>query len=113
MPQVYVVRVEVSDLQELDVLFESIGHRELVGELVVAGDRVALRRFARYRRSHPGPRDVLEDAQRLPLQFTWAKAAPAEFLRLASGHLIVRHEDALALTAILPVQARDGMRGRA
>ena len=31
--------VEVGQLEELDVLLEALGHRELVGELVVALDR--------------------------------------------------------------------------
>ena len=38
--EVDVVGVEVSQLEELDVLLEPFGHRELVGELVVALDRL-------------------------------------------------------------------------
>ena len=76
-PEVDVVRVEVAELEEGDVLLEALGHRELVGELVVALDRLAVRRPAGDRRGHPRPRDVLEDAERLPLRIARPEALGA------------------------------------
>ena len=111
-PEVDVVGVEVAKLQEGDVLLEALGHRELVGELVVAGDRLAVRRPARDRRGHPGSRDVLEDAERLPLSVARPEPPVPELRRLVSGHLVVRDHDRLPPSAVLPVQPRDGVRGR-
>ena len=51
--QVDVVGVEVAQLEELDVLLEAVGHRELVSELVVTLDRLAVRRPAGDGRRHP------------------------------------------------------------
>jgi len=107
--QIDVVRVEVPKPQERDVLVESLGHWELVRELVVARDRLAVRRLARDRRGHPGPCDVLEDAECLPLGVTRPEPPIPEVLRLVCGHLVVRDHDRFPASAVLPVEAGHGV----
>ncbi len=104
------VGVEIRQLEELDVLLEAFRHRELVGELVVALDRLASRRLARHGGRHPRPCDVLEDAVRLPFRVARSQATLAEAGSLLDGHLVVGHHDRLSMTTILAIQPHHGVR---
>ena len=103
----------VSEGEELDVLLEPVRHRELVGELVVALDRLAVGRLAGDRGLDARLGDVLADAPLLPLGVAGAEPLLAEALLLVGGHLVVRHRDRCATAAVLLVQAHHGVGGRA
>lgn len=103
------VWVFVGEVKEDGVLLEAVGHGELVGELVVTLDGIALGRLARDGRRDAWFGNVLADAQRLPFGVALAKTALGELFGFVLGDLVVRYADGTPAPAVLMVQAHDGM----
>jgi hypothetical protein len=91
--------------EELCVFLEALGHREFVGELVIALDRLAVRCFAGNRGRHARLGDVVADAVFFPFGIAGAQALLAQCFLLVGGHLVVGDANTLATTTILVIQA--------
>ena len=100
--------------EELGVLLEAVGHRELVGELVVALDRLAVRRLAGDRGLHARLGDVVADAPAAPTRHRRGAAlARAELACSSAATSLLVTRDALAPATVLPVEAHHGVGSRA
>ena len=100
-------------MEEGCVLIEAVCHRKFVRELVVALDRLAVRRFAVDRNFDTGLGDVVEDAPSFPSSITGAQALFAQRPLLVRTDFIVGDADALTPAAVLLVQPHHGVGSRA
>jgi len=100
-------------MEEGCVLIEAVCHRKFVRELVVALDKLAVRRFAVDRNFDTGLGDVVEDAPSFPSSITGAQALFAQRPLLVRTDFIVGDADALTPAAVLLVQPHHGVGSRA
>lgn len=68
--ELHIFSVEIRELEKGGVLYESLSHRELISEFVVALDRITVRTLARDGCGDSWAGDVLEYTDPLPVRVT-------------------------------------------
>ena len=94
----------VGEREELRVLAEALGHRELVDEPVVVRDLLAIGGPARHRGLDARLGEMLADSQAFPLRVARPVSHFRQVVRLLGRYFVVRDQYGLPPAAVLPVE---------